>query len=98
CYDAIFRDARSNADAQSLVLESHQLIPAHPSGRAPATMTFACEAEGLVLRFGFAGNRLSATGSNTGISFTRDLSGDQVMTLPPNETGTELVMQPTARV
>jgi type VI secretion system protein VasI len=98
CYDAIFRHADPAADAQSLVLESHQLIPAHPTGRAPATMTFACESAELVLRFGFAGNLLSATGSSTGITFTRDLSGDQVMTLPPSENGAELVMRPTARV
>jgi type VI secretion system protein VasI len=98
CYDAIFRHAEPGTDARSLVLESHQLIPADPSGRAPATMTFACESGELVLRLAFAGNLLSATGSETGITFTRDLSGDRVMTLPPSESGTELVMRPTTRV
>lgn len=98
CYDAIFRHADPAGDAQSLVLESQQLIPADPTGRGPATITFACESDGLVMRLGFAGNLLSATGSETGITFTRDLSGDRVMTLPPSEDGAKLVMRPTARV
>lgn len=101
CYDAIFRTngaAEPAASVQPVTLESQQLLPAHPGGRAPATMSFACEEGELTLRFRFAGNRLSATGSNTGISFTRDLSGDRVMTLPPSPDGTELIMRPASSV
>lgn len=99
CYDALFRNG-SPADAADapVVIQSQTLIPAQPAGREPATMTFSCDAGELELRFGFAGNLLSATGSSTGITFTRDLSGDQVMTLPPSDNGTELIMSPTARV
>jgi len=92
CYDSVFR-AGSGADAQAVVIQSQQLIPAVPSGRGNATMTIACEAGELVVRFGFAGNVLAPTGSNTGISLQRDLLRAQAMILPPNENGTELLIR-----
>lgn len=92
CYDGIFRSA-ATASSESVVLQSQQLIPAVPSGRGNATMTIACENGGLVVRFGFAGNVLSATGSNTGISLQRDLLRAQALVLPPDPTGTQLVIE-----
>ncbi|GLQ54912.1 hypothetical protein [Devosia nitrariae] len=91
CYDGVFRDGAAG-DTEAVVLQSQTLIPAVPSGRGNATMTIACEAGELVVRFGFAGNVLSATGSNTGISLQRDLQRAQAMILPPDPTGTDLVI------
>lgn len=91
CYDGIFR-AGASGNTEAVVLQSQQLIPAFPSGRGNATITIACEASGLVVRFGFAGNVLSATGSNTGITLQRDLLRAQALVLPPDPTGTQLVI------
>jgi hypothetical protein len=92
CYDGIFRTGSSDA-VEAAVFQSEQLIPAVPTGRGNATMTVACEVGELVVRFGFAGNVLAPTGSNTGISLQRDLLRAQAMTLPPNANGTELLIR-----
>ncbi|WP_152664651.1 hypothetical protein [Devosia geojensis] len=92
CYDGIFRGG-SPGGSEAVVIESQQQIPAIPTGRGNATFTIACDAGELVVRFGFAGNVLAPTGSNTGISLQRDLLRAQAMTLPPSENGTELLIR-----
>jgi hypothetical protein len=92
CYDAIFLDQDPAAEGETVVIRSEQLIPAVPTGRGNATMTVACNAGELSVRFGFAGNVLAPTGSNTGISLQRDLLRAEARTLPPNDAGTELVI------
>lgn len=101
CYDGLFRAGAPVAavpDGEAVVLQSEQLIPARPTGRGNATMIIACEPEGLTIRFAFAGNVLSATGSNTGISLQRDLLRAEARTLPPSSNGTELIMSGDAEV
>ncbi len=96
CYDQIFRPVTETLG--SVVLQSEQTIPSQPSGRDYARMIVACHAEGLVVRFSFAGNIMSLTGSNVGISFQRDLSRASAMSLPTNATNTELVLNGTPQV
>lgn len=61
-------------------------------------MIVACQADGLVVRFSFAGNVLSLTGSNVGISLQRDLSRATALTLPTSANNTELIMRGTPQV
>ncbi|WP_404405440.1 type VI secretion system-associated protein TagO [Pelagibacterium halotolerans] len=69
-------------------LESEQLIPAQPRGRAPARLTILCQDEQPVVQFSFAGQFMGTETSRSGlitIQFDRqpprsqslDLSGDR---------------------
>lgn len=96
CYDGVFRPAGgAEAGGTSVTLESEQLIPARPSGRAPATITVSCEAGTLQVLFGFAGNTMSALGSDTGITLQYDLQRARSSTLPVNEDNTAIVIDNT---
>ncbi|GHA30274.1 hypothetical protein GCM10007989_27490 [Devosia pacifica] len=96
CYDSVFRAAP--VDDAAFILESEQLIPAEPSGRGRATMTIACNDGELETRFRFAGTLLTANNSNTGVTFTRDLTRNRTLTLPPSPDGRELIIEPTEEV
>ena len=96
CYDALFRSAGGDAESLSVVLESQQLIPARPSGRAPGTMTVSCEAGELQVAFGFAGNTMSALGRDAGITLQYDLQPGRSRTLPVNPENTAIVLDSTA--
>ena len=95
CYDGFFRQGSVSSDGLSIQLQSQQLVPARPSGRAPATVTVACEAGELTVAFSFAGNLLSALGNDTGITLQYDLQAARSRTLPVNETNTALVIDNT---
>ncbi|WIJ24552.1 hypothetical protein [Devosia sp. RR2S18] len=95
CYDEIFRPGGEIPISDGVVLPSEQLIPARPSGRAPATLTVACEAGTLNVEFAFAGNELSASGRDAGISLQYDLQRSRSRTLPVNDTNTALVINGT---
>lgn len=93
CYDAVFRTGGVPSVAATVAaLESEQLIPARPSGRAPATMTVACESGQLSIAFAFAGNTMSALGNDAGITLQYDLQAARSRTLPVNGTNTAIVM------
>ena len=92
CYDGLFRAAGADAAATSVTLESEQLIPARPSGRAPATITVSCEPNGLQVAFGFAGNTMSALGRDTGITLQYDLARARSSTLPVNADNTAILI------
>lgn len=94
CYDAIFRTTNS-ADDISVSFTSEQLIPARPSGRAPATMVVACTAGVLNVQFAFAGNTMSALGSDAGITLQLDLQAARSRTLPVGAGNTSLVINNT---
>ena len=79
----------------SVSFNSEQLIPARPSGRAPATMTVACAAGTLNVVFGFAGNTMSALGNDAGITLQLDLQAARSRTLPANADNTALVINNT---
>ncbi len=96
CYDALFLGPTGSADSVSVELQSEQLIPASPSGRAPATMTIACEAGVLQVAFAFAGNTLSALGRDTGITLQYDLQARRNRTLPVNPGNTAILIDNTA--
>ncbi|WP_297108171.1 hypothetical protein [uncultured Devosia sp.] len=95
CYDEIFRPGGIVPEATSVTLQSEQLIPARPSGRAPATITVFCEADVLKVAFGFAGNSMSALGSDTGITLQYDLQRARSSTLPVNEDNTAILIDNT---
>lgn len=96
CYDGVFRTDSALADAMSVTLESEQLIPARPTGRAPATITVSCEADVLTVAFGFAGNTMSSLGRDTGITLQYDLARARSSTLPVNEDNTAILIDNTA--
>lgn len=95
CYDDIFRPGGVVPEGASVTLQSEQLIPARPSGRAPATITVFCEADILQVAFGFAGNSMSALGSDTGITLQYDLQRARSSTLPVNEDNTAILIDNT---
>ncbi len=95
CYDNLFRNAGAEASALSVVIESEQLIPARPSGRAPATMTISCDANVLTIAFAFAGNTMSALGRDAGLTLQSDLQPARSRTLPVNETNTAVIFDNT---
>jgi type VI secretion system protein VasI len=84
CYDALFRTPAG----------TEQLIPARPSGRAPATITVSCQANVLQVAFGFAGNTMSALGRDTGITLQYDLTR-RSSTLPVNSDNTAVLIDNT---
>ncbi|WEK03025.1 MAG: hypothetical protein P0Y65_12500 [Candidatus Devosia phytovorans] len=95
CFDAAFANPVSaNGDLQ-VVFDSEQSIPARPSGRAPATITVSCSADVLSVAFGFAGNTLSALGSDTGITWQLDLGGRTNRTLPVDDSNTAILLDNT---
>jgi hypothetical protein len=95
CFDAAFATAdRANGEA-SIVLESQQLIPARPTGRAPATITIACTDEILSVAFAFAGNTISALGRDAGLTWQLDLGTRTSRTLPVDESNTALLLDNT---
>ena len=96
CYDALFLGANGDAEAIEVVLESQQLIPARPSGRAPATMTVSCETGVLRVAFAFAGNTMSALGRDAGITLQYDLQPGRSRTLPVNPENTAILLGSTA--
>jgi len=89
CYDDLFRTGELGGDL-AVTFNSEQMIPARPTGRAPATMTVACAAGGLSIAFGFAGNTLSALGNDAGITTQVDLQAARSRTLPVNTSNTAL--------
>lgn len=92
CYDGIFLNGAASGQALSASVESEQLIPARPSGRAPATVTIACEAGNLSVAFAFAGNTMSALGRDAGLTLQNDLQQARSRTLPVNADNTALVI------
>ena len=95
CYDGLFRNAGAEAAALSVVLESEQLIPARPSGRAKASITVSCEANTLSIAFAFAGNTLSALGNEAGLTLQNDLQSARSRTLSVNASNTAIVLDNT---
>lgn len=95
CYDSVFRPDTVMGEVPSVRLESEQLIPARPSGRAPATMTVSCQAGILQVAFGFAGNTMSALGRDAGITLQYDLQRARSSTLPVNAENTAIVIDNT---
>lgn len=70
-------------------LQSEQLIPALPRGRAPARLTILCLDETTVVQFGFAGYPLGTPTSNSGtitIQFDRMPSRSQSLQLSSDRT------------
>lgn len=93
CYDGVFRaDAVAVDAARQVTLESEQLIPARPSGRAPATITVACDNGDLSVAFAFAGNTMSALGNDAGITLQYDLQAARSRTLPVNASNTAILL------
>lgn len=90
CYDDLFRNVPAPSDA-AVVFESEQLIPARPSGRAPATITVSCQPNGLQVAFGFAGNTLSSLGNDVGMTLQYDLTR-RSSTLPVNAENTAVLI------
>jgi len=95
CYDGLFRSAGPEAAALSVVLESEQLIPARPSGRAKASITVSCEANVLSIAFAFAGNTMSALGNEAGLTLQNDLQSARSRTLPVNAGNTAILLDNT---
>lgn len=92
CYDALFRDGPAPQDAQTVVFTSEQSIPARPSGRGNATITVSCQAGNLTVAFAFAGNILSATGRESGITLQPDLQPARTQSLPVSPDNMSLLI------
>lgn len=95
CFDTAFAGVSHQAGDAVVVFESEQTIPARPSGRAPATITVACDADVLSVAFGFAGNTLSALGRDAGITWQLDLQARSSRTLPVDAANTALLLNNT---
>ena len=96
CYDGLFRGNAASDAPLGVTLQSEQLIPARPTGRAPATITVFCEANILQVAFAFAGNTMSALGRDTGITLQYDLARARSSTLPVNADNTAILIDNTA--
>jgi len=96
CYDAAFRAAPVDT-LGTVSFNSEQLIPARPNGRQPATMTVACAANVLSVKFAFAGNIMSPIGGDAGITLQLDLQAARSLTLPAVENNTALLLTRDAR-
>ncbi|MBU1304983.1 MAG: hypothetical protein KKF33_05625 [Alphaproteobacteria bacterium] len=92
CYDGLFRTADAAADSVTASLQSEQLIPARPNGRAPATMTVVCNDGALSVAFSFAGNTMSALGRDAGITLQNDLQAARSRTLSVNSDNTAVLI------
>ena len=88
CYDAVFRIADDGLIASEVLIQSEQLIPGRPVGRAPAEMAIACFDGGLEVRFSFANQLLSSTADNVGLTLQADLGGNIVRNLPVDADNT----------
>ena len=89
CYDAIFQVVGDVA-GESILIESEQLIPASPTGRAPVSMTIACDAGQMRVSLRFAGNTVSNTGAFAPVTFQVDSRGTLVRNLSADASNTEL--------
>ena len=100
CYDALFRNgdaAPAEAGAPQVVaIQSERPIPARPSGREPATLTFSCEAGNIQVAFRFAGQLVSNTGDIAPLTYQIDAGGTTVRTLRANADNTELTFSSAA--
>lgn len=92
CYDDLFRNPAAPETGFSITLASETLIPARPSGRAPATMTVTCDEDVLSVAFAYAGNTMSALGRDAGITLQYDLQAARSRTLPVNDDNTAIVI------
>jgi hypothetical protein len=91
CYDAIFRPTGAiTPDVAPIIVNSERMIPARPTGRAPATMTVSCGAGGIEVAFGFANQLVSNTGDIAPITFQVDAGGTTVRTLSADADNTAL--------
>jgi hypothetical protein len=90
CYDALFRDGSAVPAGETVVLQSEQMIPARPSGRDHARLTVACVEGQLQVRFGFAGQLVSITGTNGPITFQFDQNPPTVRNLPASASNIEI--------
>ena len=95
CYDQTFGRVSKEAGSLTAQLMSEQLIPARPSGRAPAVITLACQSGTLTVSFAFAGNLLSALGNDAGLTLQYDLQAARSRTLPVNADNTAIVIDNT---
>lgn len=95
CFDAAFAAPAPEAAADSVVFQSEQMIPARPNGRAPATVTVACEGGVLRVAFAFAGNTMSALGNDAGLTWQFDLQSGRSRTLPVNADNTAILLDNT---
>lgn len=95
CYDSLFRQDGAAPNPLAVVVQSEQLIPARPTGRAPATMTIACDGGVLNIAFGFAGNTMSALGRDAGLTLQSDLQAARSRTLPVNADNTAILLDNT---
>ena len=89
CYDGVFRGDAPDAPG-GLSYDSERLIPARPSGRAPATFALACVAGQPQVSFGFAGQLVSATGDIAPATLQIDQRQTQVRTMQSTEANTRL--------
>ena len=92
CYDGLFRNTVPANGAISVSINSEQLIPARPSGRAPATIVVSCDAGKLSVAFSFAGNTMSALGRDIGITWQYDLQAARSRTLSVNADNTAVLL------
>jgi hypothetical protein len=90
CYDEIYRVADDGLGADEVHIQSEQLIPARPVGRAAADMVIGCSDTGLAVRFSFANQLLSNTGDNAPLSFQVDSGGNTVRNLPVDANNTSV--------
>jgi type VI secretion system protein VasI len=98
CYDGLFQPSASGATVASFTLQSDQLIPASPSGRAPAEVTVSCDAGQLGIAFSFAGNTISSLGRDVGVTFQPDLRRARSQTLQVDASNTQVLIQSTEDV
>ncbi len=90
CYDNVFRSGAPPVVEGAIVLESEQLIPARPSGRAPASLSFACVSGSPEVRFSFAGQLMSATGDIAPVTLQVDQGPTQVRTMRASDDNQSL--------
>ena len=90
CYDGVFRTDTPSTPEGGLSYESERLIPARPSGRAPATFAVACAAGQAKVSFGFAGQLMSATGDIAPLTLQVDQRQTQVRTMQSTDGNTRL--------
>lgn len=90
CYDGVFRTGAGAAPVGGLSYKSERLIPARPTGRAPATLTVACDAGQTRVSFGFAGHLMSATGDIAPLTLQVDQRQTQVRTMQSTDGNTRL--------
>ncbi len=90
CYDGVFRTDTPAVPEETLSFDSERLIPARPSGRAPATFTVACVEGSPRVGFGFAGQLISATGDIAPLTLQVDQRQTQVRTMQATDGNTRL--------